>query len=1023
MKKKILSAILAVALLFACMAPAVFAADADTHDHDHDTVLMADTADTSTLKNAYNNAFMSLFNHITSNGDTITRSETSYELLEAFYSAKEALVAAGGTTSEYYDTFCDDQKASLETLSADYISQYKSFYNSAKSNASNSTYEAYYNLAKGAYNELLPSEQESLDSAYAFSNLQVPGSGDSGDDDDNNGNNTPTITTENLKAIQNATTLVALSSAVTEAMTNLTQFTTREQIYIEYARDVVTFLTNVSNATATVTSTSLGTNGTLYSTYLNFNTDQIVLCNNIQDVDTDGFIKAHRIAADFLSLEDPSSDPAIVEIISRYNAIGNPGAYFKADFQTAISNAYSSYLTQYNIKASGSFNTSTNQANIAITLSAGFNITTATINLDIENTFFTSSWFNSAVVTNGTIISSDYSSGVLSVLISGINNTQTTLQLVLNIPSSYVGNNINFNVSGVVGNSTGTEDFSTDFSLACCSHKVAGALVYELHTIKKATCSSGGLSGYFCKLCGARLLSSDGAPADEISLLPTSHTPGDKVTAGVNNIKATCTTNGVQYYECADCYSVISKGITLPASHKLDITTITWNETANAWYATCSECNVEYNVSATKTKCTCEETYGKDYSKVISSKTATCGVRGYKAYQCQLCGVSWVETNGTALESHTWGAWVTTTPSTCTTMGVQTRTCSVCQKTETQNISTISHNFDISSYKIITPSTCTTKGTATKTCSYCNLVETFSIDLKEHTYDNGVVTKEATCSETGIKTYTCTADGCTHTKTETIAINPDNHDLTTTVEKEATCIENGLQIITCKNCDHKVETVLEAKGHTWRVDEETDKVTKKTCVVCKTVWEQKKTSKATTLNITANKLFTLNITDTATAEKDVIFSVNNVELAEETVEWFDDFFDEGKYDAEYQGAYTANLVVDSKDAAFDSNMNLAIDLGDDYKKNEIFVVYITDAGTPSAKIEAERDGSSIIISGKDFDDFADKTFIVMTSNEKVGGSPLVAIIICIAVVAIAGIVVVLVLKSSKGNKKNKGVRV
>lgn len=38
-----------------------------------------------------------------------------------------------------------------------------------------------------------------------------------------------------------------------------------------------------------------------------------------------------------------------------------------------------------------------------------------------------------------------------------------------------------------------------------------------------------------------------------------------------------------------------------------------------------------------------------------------------------------------------------------------------------------------------------------------------------HVYDEGVVTKEATCTETGIMTYTCQNAGCGHTKTETIA--------------------------------------------------------------------------------------------------------------------------------------------------------------------------------------------------------------------------------------------------------------
>lgn len=44
-----------------------------------------------------------------------------------------------------------------------------------------------------------------------------------------------------------------------------------------------------------------------------------------------------------------------------------------------------------------------------------------------------------------------------------------------------------------------------------------------------------------------------------------------------------------------------------------------------------------------------------------------------------------------------------------------------------------------------------------------------------HTWDAGVVTKEPTTTETGIKTYTCTFDGCGATKTETLPKKEETH--------------------------------------------------------------------------------------------------------------------------------------------------------------------------------------------------------------------------------------------------------
>ena len=67
---------------------------------------------------------------------------------------------------------------------------------------------------------------------------------------------------------------------------------------------------------------------------------------------------------------------------------------------------------------------------------------------------------------------------------------------------------------------------------------------------------------------------------------------------------------------------------------------------------------------------------------------------------------------------------------------------------------------------VVTPPTCTEKGYTTHTCS-CgdSYVDTYT-DALGHAWDNGKVTKPATETETGVKTFTCTR--CSATKTETI---------------------------------------------------------------------------------------------------------------------------------------------------------------------------------------------------------------------------------------------------------------
>ena len=109
----------------------------------------------------------------------------------------------------------------------------------------------------------------------------------------------------------------------------------------------------------------------------------------------------------------------------------------------------------------------------------------------------------------------------------------------------------------------------------------------------------------------------------------------------------------------------------------------------------------------------------------------------------------------------------------------------------------------------------------------------------EHKWDEGVVTKKATCTEAGEKTYTCTV--CNATRTEKIEAAGHKYSTEWTIDKEATCTESGSKSHHCTVCDAKTEeTEIKATGHKW--DE--GKVTKEatcteagektyTCTVCK----------------------------------------------------------------------------------------------------------------------------------------------------------------------------------------------
>ena len=92
---------------------------------------------------------------------------------------------------------------------------------------------------------------------------------------------------------------------------------------------------------------------------------------------------------------------------------------------------------------------------------------------------------------------------------------------------------------------------------------------------------------------------------------------------------------------------------------------------------------------------------------------------------------------------------------------------------------------------------------------------TYPIECTKHDWDKGKVTTEPTCTEKGIKTYTC--KNCATTKTETINAFGHNYSNEWTIDKEATCQEEGSKSHHCIRCDDRKDvTVIEKSDHRWQ---------------------------------------------------------------------------------------------------------------------------------------------------------------------------------------------------------------
>ena len=151
------------------------------------------------------------------------------------------------------------------------------------------------------------------------------------------------------------------------------------------------------------------------------------------------------------------------------------------------------------------------------------------------------------------------------------------------------------------------------------------------------------------------------------------------------------------------------------------------------------------------------------------------------------------------------------TEPTCTGIGYTTYTCRVCGHSYVNDIvEPNGHDYIV----VVTPPTHEKMGYTTTTCKHCDYESVSDwTDALGHDY-KGEVTREATCTETGIMTFTC---DCGKSYTEVIPMA--DHELVRTTEP-ATCVQYGYVMETCKNCDHSVIiSILPALGHTEVVDE------------------------------------------------------------------------------------------------------------------------------------------------------------------------------------------------------------
>ena len=265
------------------------------------------------------------------------------------------------------------------------------------------------------------------------------------------------------------------------------------------------------------------------------------------------------------------------------------------------------------------------------------------------------------------------------------------------------------------------------------------------------------------------------------------------------------------YTYCKDCGKKLETGTVIP---KLIETEHDYGEWVLDQAPTCKKYGVRHRICKNCGDREVDVLDKVDHSwELVSTTPATCTIGEIQHYKCSVCGETKDVILSNPLGEHSWDEGKVTKKATCTEDGEKTYTCTVCNTTKIEVIPATGHQHkEVRNAK---KATCTEDGyTGDTYCTDCNtkLESGTVINKLGHTWDNGVITKEATETEEGVKTYTCKT--CGETKTEKIPVTSHHWDQGT-ITKKATCTENGEKTYHCTDADCNktyVETIP-ATGH------------------------------------------------------------------------------------------------------------------------------------------------------------------------------------------------------------------
>ena len=349
-----------------------------------------------------------------------------------------------------------------------------------------------------------------------------------------------------------------------------------------------------------------------------------------------------------------------------------------------------------------------------------------------------------------------------------------------------------------------------------------------------ATCTTSGTAAHYeCANCHKLFVGAEGEKT-QVTVAEITLAPAHSFDDGVVTTQPTCQATGIKTYTCSACHATHTELV--PATghdygDEIAEVPATCTKTGTAAHYQCASCGKLFvDDNGVKKEVTANELVialvAHSYDEGTVTTQPTCEKDGVKTFACTACGHTYTEK--VAATGHNYGEEIAEAAATCTATGTKAHyECANCGKLfvdvngrkiqVTENYLTIA----LVPHTVVTDEavepTCTATGlTEGKKCSVCGEILTAQeeIPAKGHSYDNGVVTTQPTCTDKGVKTFTCTV--CSATKTEEVA--ELGHDIVHHEAKTPTCTEKGWEAYdTCSRCGYTTYKEIEAKGHTEEV--------------------------------------------------------------------------------------------------------------------------------------------------------------------------------------------------------------